>query len=93
LRNRSRRHERQHHNIAARGDLPRRRLAVRARLRSRDRGQHQRASKTLALHRRIYAAEAEAGCIIHAHSTHLVAVTLAGAWSPMTSGRPSRRTT
>jgi 3-dehydro-4-phosphotetronate decarboxylase len=41
-----------------------------------------RASKTLALHRRIYAAEPEAGCIIHTHSTHLVAVTLAGAWSP-----------
>jgi 3-dehydro-4-phosphotetronate decarboxylase len=40
-----------------------------------------RASKTLALHRRIYAAEPEAGCIIHTHSTHLVAVTLAGAWS------------
>jgi 3-dehydro-4-phosphotetronate decarboxylase len=41
-----------------------------------------RASKTLALHRRIYAAEPEAGCIIHTHSRHLVAVTLAGAWSP-----------
>jgi 3-dehydro-4-phosphotetronate decarboxylase len=41
-----------------------------------------RASKTLVLHRRIYAAEPEAGCIIHTHSTHLVAVTLAGAWSP-----------
>jgi 3-dehydro-4-phosphotetronate decarboxylase len=41
-----------------------------------------RASKTLALHRRIYAAEPEAGCIIHTHSTHLVAVTLAAAWSP-----------
>lgn len=40
-----------------------------------------RASKTLALHRRIYAAEPEAGCIIHTHSTHLVAVTLAGPWS------------
>ncbi|MEO8921809.1 MAG: aldolase [Caldimonas sp.] len=39
------------------------------------------ASKTLALHRRIYAAEAEAGCVIHTHSTHLVALSLAGAWS------------
>ena len=40
-----------------------------------------RASKTLALHRRIYAADASAGCVIHTHSTHLVALTLAGAWS------------
>ena len=40
-----------------------------------------RASKTLALHRRIYAADADAGCVIHTHSTHLVALTLAGAWS------------
>ena len=38
------------------------------------------ASKTLALHRRIYEAEPEARCIIHTHSTHLVALTLAGAW-------------
>ncbi len=35
-----------------------------------------RPSKTLALHLRIYAAEAEAHCIIHSHSTHLVAVSL-----------------
>ncbi|MBP6901752.1 MAG: aldolase [Burkholderiaceae bacterium] len=35
-----------------------------------------RASKTLALHRRIYAAEPEAGCVLHTHSTHLVALTL-----------------
>ena len=41
-----------------------------------------RASKTLALHRRIYAAEPEAGCVIHTHSTHLVALTLAGVWHP-----------
>ncbi len=41
-----------------------------------------RASKTLALHRRIYAAAPEAGCVIHTHSTHLVALTLQGAWSP-----------
>jgi ribulose-5-phosphate 4-epimerase/fuculose-1-phosphate aldolase len=40
-----------------------------------------RASKTLALHRRIYAAEPEARCIIHTHATHLVALTLAGVWS------------
>lgn len=41
-----------------------------------------RASKTLALHRRIYAAEPDAGCVIHTHSTHLVALTLAGVWTP-----------
>ena len=41
----------------------------------------ERASKTLALHRRIYAADPDAGCVIHTHSTHLVALTLAGAWS------------
>ena len=40
-----------------------------------------RASKTLALHRRIYEAAPEAGCVIHTHSTHLVALTLAGVWS------------
>lgn len=40
-----------------------------------------RASKTLALHRRIYAADASAGCVIHTHSTHAVALSLAGAWS------------
>ena len=40
-----------------------------------------RASKTLALHRRIYAADAGARCVIHSHSTHLVALTLAGVWS------------
>ena len=41
-----------------------------------------RASKTLALHRRIYAADPQAGCVIHTHSTHLVALTLAGVWRP-----------
>ena len=41
-----------------------------------------RPSKTLALHRRIYAADREARCVIHTHSTHLVALTLAGVWSP-----------
>ena len=39
-----------------------------------------RASKTLALHRSIYAAEPEAQCVLHTHSTHLVALTLAGVW-------------
>ena len=40
-----------------------------------------RASKTLALHRRIYAADPEARCVIHSHSTHLVALSLAGVWT------------
>lgn len=40
-----------------------------------------RASKTLALHRAIYAADAGAQCVIHTHSTHLVALTLRGVWS------------
>jgi 3-dehydro-4-phosphotetronate decarboxylase len=40
-----------------------------------------RASKTLALHRRIYGAAPEARCVIHTHSTHLVALTLQGVWS------------
>ncbi len=39
-----------------------------------------RVSKTLALHRRIYAADPQARCVIHTHSTHLVALTLAGVW-------------
>jgi ribulose-5-phosphate 4-epimerase/fuculose-1-phosphate aldolase len=46
----------------------------------------QRASKTLALHRSIYDAAPEAHCVIHTHSTHLVALTLAapglGVWQP-----------
>ncbi|MGA0611917.1 aldolase [Caldimonas sp. KR1-144] len=41
----------------------------------------ERASKTLALHRRIYEADPEAGCVLHTHATHLVALTLAGVWS------------
>jgi ribulose-5-phosphate 4-epimerase/fuculose-1-phosphate aldolase len=41
-----------------------------------------RASKTLALHRHIYDAEPAARCVIHTHSTHLVALTLAGVWQP-----------
>ena len=40
-----------------------------------------KASKTLALHRRIYAAAPEARCVLHTHSTHLVALTLQGVWS------------
>lgn len=39
------------------------------------------ASKTLALHRRIYDADPAARCVIHTHSTHLVALTLQGVWS------------
>ena len=39
------------------------------------------ASKTLVLHRKVYAAEPNARCIIHTHSTHLVALSLQGAWS------------
>lgn len=39
-----------------------------------------RASKTLALHRAIYAAEPTAQCVIHTHSTELVALTLEGVW-------------
>jgi 3-dehydro-4-phosphotetronate decarboxylase len=40
----------------------------------------ERASKTLMLHRRIYAADPDAACVIHTHSTHLVALTLMGVW-------------
>jgi ribulose-5-phosphate 4-epimerase/fuculose-1-phosphate aldolase len=40
-----------------------------------------RASKTLALHRRIYGADDTARCVIHSHCTHLVALTLQGVWS------------
>ncbi|VVE12803.1 aldolase [Pandoraea cepalis] len=40
-----------------------------------------RASKTLAMHRKIYDADSEARCVIHTHSTHLVALTLAGVWA------------
>jgi ribulose-5-phosphate 4-epimerase/fuculose-1-phosphate aldolase len=39
-----------------------------------------RASKTLALHRRIYDADPDARCVIHTHATHCVALTLAGVW-------------
>jgi ribulose-5-phosphate 4-epimerase/fuculose-1-phosphate aldolase len=40
----------------------------------------ERASKTLALHRRIYAAAPDARCVLHTHATHLVALTLQGVW-------------
>jgi 3-dehydro-4-phosphotetronate decarboxylase len=39
-----------------------------------------RASKTLTLHRHIYGADAAARCVLHTHSTHLVALTLQGVW-------------
>jgi ribulose-5-phosphate 4-epimerase/fuculose-1-phosphate aldolase len=41
-----------------------------------------KASKTLALHRKIYGSDPEARCVIHTHATHLVALTLRGVWSP-----------
>ena len=41
----------------------------------------ERASKTFALHRRIYDADDSAHCVLHTHSRHLVALTLAGVWS------------
>jgi ribulose-5-phosphate 4-epimerase/fuculose-1-phosphate aldolase len=41
-----------------------------------------RASKTVRLHRRIYAADPEAGAVIHTHSTHLVGLTLQPAADP-----------
>jgi ribulose-5-phosphate 4-epimerase/fuculose-1-phosphate aldolase len=40
-----------------------------------------RPSKSLALHRSIYEADRGASCVIHTHSTHLVALTLSGVWS------------
>jgi ribulose-5-phosphate 4-epimerase/fuculose-1-phosphate aldolase len=39
-----------------------------------------RPSKTLALHRAIYARNDDAQGIVHTHSTHLVALTLSGVW-------------
>ncbi|RYF66242.1 MAG: aldolase, partial [Comamonadaceae bacterium] len=51
----------------------------------------ERASKTIALHRRIYAASAgtaaAASCIIHTHSTHCVALTLGGVAIDTPEGR------
>jgi ribulose-5-phosphate 4-epimerase/fuculose-1-phosphate aldolase len=40
-----------------------------------------RPSKTLTLHRAIYANNREARGVVHTHSTHLVALSLAGVWS------------
>jgi 3-dehydro-4-phosphotetronate decarboxylase len=40
-----------------------------------------RPSKTLALHRGVYANNPDVHGIVHTHSTHLVALTLAGVWS------------
>ncbi|EYS97586.1 aldolase [Cupriavidus sp. SK-4] len=39
-------------------------------------------SKTLTLHRAIYDNNREAHAVVHTHSTHLVALTLAGVWQP-----------
>ncbi|MEK0428344.1 MAG: hypothetical protein RL001_871 [Pseudomonadota bacterium] len=41
------------------------------------------ASKTLSLHQAIYRSDPEARCVIHTHSTHLVALTLMGVWTPV----------
>ena len=41
-----------------------------------------RPSKTLVLHKRIYAADPDARCVIHTHSTHLVALSLHGREAP-----------
>lgn len=38
-------------------------------------------SKTLRLHRHIYQAAPHARCVLHTHSTHVVALSLAGVWS------------
>ena len=38
------------------------------------------ASKTLTLHRSIYSADPAAQCVLHSHSTQLVALTLTGVW-------------
>lgn len=37
-------------------------------------------SKTLALHRQVYDRNPTVGGVVHTHSTHLVALTLAGVW-------------
>lgn len=39
-----------------------------------------RASKTLALHRGIYSADPNVSCVLHTHSTDLVALSLSGVW-------------
>lgn len=40
-----------------------------------------RPSKTLTLHRHIYSADQHARCVIHSHSTHLVALSLGQRWN------------
>lgn len=40
-----------------------------------------KASKTLVLHSRIYGSDPDARCVIHTHSTHLVALALSGVWA------------
>ena len=42
----------------------------------------ERASKTLTLHRRIYACVPTAECVVHTHSSYLVDLTLRGVWHP-----------
>jgi len=39
-------------------------------------------SKTLTLHRQVYDRNPGVGGVVHTHSTHLVALTLAGVWRP-----------
>ncbi|MEK6419053.1 MAG: aldolase [Burkholderia gladioli] len=39
-------------------------------------------SKTLALHRAVYDHQPDMHAVVHTHSTHLVALTLAGVWQP-----------
>jgi ribulose-5-phosphate 4-epimerase/fuculose-1-phosphate aldolase len=39
-------------------------------------------SKTLALHRNVYEVNPSMNGVVHTHSTHLVALTLAGVWHP-----------
>jgi 3-dehydro-4-phosphotetronate decarboxylase len=39
-------------------------------------------SKTLALHRNVYEVNPSMNGVVHTHSTHLVALTLAGVWRP-----------
>lgn len=39
-------------------------------------------SKTLALHRNVYEVNPSVNGVVHTHSTHLVALTLAGVWHP-----------
>lgn len=41
-----------------------------------------RPSKTLTLHRAIYAQDPSLRAVLHTHSTHLVALTLTGVWNP-----------